>query len=78
MSNVLKIDDQGRIILPEEYRKKHGKKFRYFTFGDRLEIIPISEKPLKELRSDFSQNSKDKTTDELIDKARKKSKDNRK
>ena len=37
---VKKIDDQGRIALPEEWRKKFGDEVVVVTLENRIEILP--------------------------------------
>lgn len=37
---VKRIDNQGRIMLPEEWRKKYGNEVVVVTLEDRIEIIP--------------------------------------
>lgn len=77
MSNdsVLMIDDRGRIVLPTGYRNKHGKRYRYFRVGERLEIVPVSANPVKALKDEFSKIPSDLSVRDLKVRARKKARD---
>ena len=35
-----KIDSQGRIVLPKEWREKWGNEVVLIEFKDRIEILP--------------------------------------
>lgn len=74
MGDVLKTDDRGRVVIPKEYREKYGNKYRYFTIGDRLEIIPVSKNPVENLREELSKIPEDKSREELLEEAREKAK----
>ncbi|MCD6559903.1 AbrB/MazE/SpoVT family DNA-binding domain-containing protein [Palaeococcus sp. (in: euryarchaeotes)] len=37
---VKRIDGQGRIVLPREWRKKWGNEVILVEFEDRIEILP--------------------------------------
>ncbi|MET1123868.1 MAG: AbrB/MazE/SpoVT family DNA-binding domain-containing protein [Archaeoglobaceae archaeon] len=37
---VRKIDSQGRIVLPKEWRDKWGDEVILIRFEDRIEILP--------------------------------------
>ncbi len=71
MKSKLKTDERGRIVLPREYREEHGEKYRYFTVGDRLEIIPVSE-PLETLKEKMAKLPEDMTREELMEHAEEK------
>ncbi len=71
MKSELKADERGRIVLPREYREEHGDKYRYFTVGDRLEIIPVS-KPLETLKKKMSELPEEMTREDLMDHAEEK------
>lgn len=68
MDAELKTDERGRVVLPREYREKHGKHYRYFTVGDRLEIIPVTD-PLETLKEKMSKIPESMSHEELRDHA---------
>lgn len=37
---VKRIDNQGRVVLPKEWRKKWGNEVLVVELGDRIEILP--------------------------------------
>ncbi|MBE8539358.1 AbrB/MazE/SpoVT family DNA-binding domain-containing protein [Geoglobus acetivorans] len=37
---VKKIDSQGRIVLPKEWRERWGSEVILIEFEDRIEILP--------------------------------------
>jgi AbrB family looped-hinge helix DNA binding protein len=44
---VKKLDNQGRIVLPREWRKKFGDEVIVVTLEDRIEIFPRKGNLLK-------------------------------
>lgn len=43
------LDPQGRILLPKEWRERHGKKILVFEIGEELLLVPKSHKRLSDL-----------------------------
>ena len=37
---VKKLDRHGRIVIPKEWREKHGDEVVVVVYEDRLEILP--------------------------------------
>jgi bifunctional DNA-binding transcriptional regulator/antitoxin component of YhaV-PrlF toxin-antitoxin module len=62
---AVEADEQGRIHLPPEVRKKYGEQFHLVTYDDRLERIPIADDPLTAVRDEFGDAHSEKSRDEL-------------
>ena len=45
---VKRIDSQGRIVLPKEWRKRWGNEVILIEFEDRIEILPRRKPKLSE------------------------------
>ncbi|WP_048146815.1 AbrB/MazE/SpoVT family DNA-binding domain-containing protein [Pyrococcus abyssi] len=45
---VKRIDSQGRIVLPKEWRKKWGSEVILIELDDRIEILPRKKPKLSE------------------------------
>ncbi|AAL80937.1 AbrB family transcriptional regulator [Pyrococcus furiosus DSM 3638] len=45
---VKRIDSQGRIVLPKEWRKRWGNEVILIEFEDRIEILPKRKPKLSE------------------------------
>jgi len=45
---VKRIDSQGRIVLPKEWRKRWGNEVVLIEFEDRIEILPRRKPKLSE------------------------------
>lgn len=45
---VKRIDSQGRIVLPKEWRKRWGNEVILIEFEDRIEILPRRRPKLSE------------------------------
>ncbi len=37
---VKKLDRHGRLVIPKEWRERHGDEVVVVTFEDRIEILP--------------------------------------
>ncbi|MBS3054086.1 MAG: AbrB/MazE/SpoVT family DNA-binding domain-containing protein [Candidatus Aenigmarchaeota archaeon] len=57
------IDDQGRIILPLEWRRKHGRKVAIVQVGNTLRVIPKNAKNI----TDFFDKAKIDVKSDLKD-----------
>lgn len=44
------IDPQGRILLPRQWRAKHGTSVIIFEIDDELRVVPKKRKKLSELK----------------------------
>ncbi len=47
---VLEVDEEGRIYLPEETREKFGDRFLKVESDDSIRLIPLADDPVKDLR----------------------------
>lgn len=45
---VKRVDSQGRIVLPKEWRKRWGNEVVLIEFEDRIEILPRRKPKLSE------------------------------
>ncbi|AEC51945.1 hypothetical protein PNA2_1029 [Pyrococcus sp. NA2] len=45
---VKRIDSQGRIVLPKEWRKRWGNEVILIEFEDKIEILPRRRPKLSE------------------------------
>ncbi len=45
---VKKIDSQGRIVLPKEWRERWGGEVILIEFEDRIEILPKKKPKLSQ------------------------------
>lgn len=43
-------DRQGRLYLPKEVREKYGEKYHIVEYEDRIELIPVADRPLAAIR----------------------------
>ena len=43
------IDREGRILLPKEWRVKHGKEVMIFQLGDEIRVLPKERRSLLKL-----------------------------
>lgn len=50
MSRTATTDERGRIVIPAEFRERHGDRYRIVELRDRLELIPLAEDPVAGLR----------------------------
>ncbi len=73
MDKIVTVDEKGRIRLPKEYRKLHGKRYRVFTVGERLEILPISD-PMTTLKKEFEKLPSEMSREDLLRYAEEKAK----
>lgn len=67
MSDILDLDDRGRITIPKNWRNDLNlKRVLAVRSTDKILLIPISDKPLEFLKGSFTTK---KTTKELKDQA---------
>ena len=50
MSKTATTDDRGRIVIPAEFRERHGDRYRIVVLRDRIELLPLNEDPVTGLR----------------------------
>ena len=50
VSKTTTTDERGRIVIPADFREKHGDRYRIVELRDRLELIPLAEEPVAGLR----------------------------
>ncbi len=44
-------DDQGRLYLPAELRRRYGERYHIVQYPNRIELIPIADDPLEAIRA---------------------------
>jgi bifunctional DNA-binding transcriptional regulator/antitoxin component of YhaV-PrlF toxin-antitoxin module len=62
-------DDQGRLYLPKSLRERHGTRYHVVEYEDRVELIPIAEDPLAEVRA-AAGDLREEPADEILEAAR--------
>lgn len=65
MSRTATTDDRGRIVIPAEFREKHGDRYRIVELRNRIELIPLKEDPVEGLREAVSDAFEGKSIDEV-------------
>lgn len=65
MSRTATTDDRGRIVIPAEFREKHGERYRIVELRDRIELIPLAEDPVDGLREAVGDAFEGKSIDEV-------------
>jgi len=70
----VETDSHGRLYLSSELRQKYGERFHVVEYEDRLELIPIDDKPLQAIREAAGDAFEGKSIDELRKRAREQAK----
>jgi len=50
MSRTATTDERGRIVIPAEFRERHGDRYRIVELRDRIELIPLDDDPVEGFR----------------------------
>ena len=64
---VKRIDRQGRIMLPKEWRERWGNEVILIEFGDRIEILPKRKPKLSQFFDIVEAEVKEDVERELLE-----------
>jgi AbrB family looped-hinge helix DNA binding protein len=64
---VKKLDSQGRIVLPKEWREKWGNEVIMIKFNDRIEILPKRSPKLSQFFDIIEAEIKEDVEKELLE-----------
>lgn len=64
---VKKVDSQGRIVLPKEWREKWGSEVILIEFEDRVEILPKRKPKLSQFFDIIEADIKEDVEKELLE-----------
>ena len=51
MSGEVRTDDRGRVTIPKEVRDRYGDRYRLVELDSGIELVPIPDDPLAQLRA---------------------------
>lgn len=57
------IDPEGRVLLPKDWREKHGREVVILDMGEYIKIIPLEKKEISELFDSLEVELESKLTD---------------
>lgn len=58
-------DNRGRIVIPAEFREKHGDRYRVVELRDSLKLIPIGKDPIDGFRDAVGDAFEDHSVQEV-------------
>jgi bifunctional DNA-binding transcriptional regulator/antitoxin component of YhaV-PrlF toxin-antitoxin module len=58
-------DERGRLYLPKELRERYGQTYHVLEYEDHIELIPVSDDPLKSLRENVGRAIEGQSIEEL-------------
>ncbi len=64
---VKKVDSQGRIVLPKEWRERWGSEVLLIEFEDRIEILPKRKPKLSQFFDIIEAEVKEDAEKELLE-----------
>ncbi len=64
---VKKVDSQGGIVLPKEWRKRWGSEVILIEFEDRIEILPKRKPKLSQFFDMIEAEVKEDVEKELLE-----------
>ncbi len=64
---IKKVDSQGRIVLPKEWRERWGGEVILIEFEDRIEILPKRKPKLSQFFDIIEAEVKEDVEKELLE-----------
>ena len=64
---IRRIDSQGRIVLPKEWRERWGNEVVLIEFEDRIEIIPKRKPKLSQFFDIIEVDVKEDVEKEILE-----------